>query len=111
MYRLLLVVMLLFQLQCYGQIDQRKLDSLSKAIDSSSAIYKKQQDVVIKTQDSIYRSEISKNLQSSRDADRVVVGQKQRVEQRQKDMVRLMAGILLFLILIIVLSRKRKQKA
>jgi hypothetical protein len=95
----------------FGQIDQRKLDSLSRLIDSSAQAYKMQQDSIIKQQDSSYKSEVNKALQqNSVDSDKFLAEQKRRESrQRQQSKLRIVIGIALFVILIIALLRRRKK--
>jgi hypothetical protein len=57
---LFLILLLLSNLNTVGQIDQRKLDSLSKSINSSAKEHRLWQDSFTKVQDSIYRAAISK---------------------------------------------------
>src|SRR5678809_758609 len=59
--RLLLLLVLLVHLNIYGQIDKKKLDSLSRSIDSSTKAHRLFQDSFTKVQDSIYHSAINKN--------------------------------------------------
>jgi hypothetical protein len=78
-------MVLLLHFNTYGQIDQRKLDSLSSLIDSSAQAYGLQQDSIIKQQDSSYKSEVNRVLQhNSSKLNNFLVEQKKR-EAKKKD--------------------------
>jgi phage-related tail protein len=104
---------LLFQFNSYGQIDPKKVDSLSRLIDSSAHAYKLQQDSVVKYQDSTNKSEVNKVLQqSSANQESDSIKQKRsEQEKRQETFVRSIAlGVLVFVIVIIALMRRRRTK-
>ena len=104
MYRYLLVMVLLLHLNVYGQVDQRKLDSLSRAIDSSAKSHKSWQDSFIRSQDSIYHSAVAKkDLGKSRDLDNQDKAERRRLGLRMVIAVFIMA-------LVIAFVRKRKRK-
>ncbi|HWI91909.1 MAG TPA: hypothetical protein VNT20_11585 [Flavisolibacter sp.] len=100
------------QISSYGQIDPKKVDSLSRLIDSSAHAYKVQQDSVVKYQDSANKSEVNKAIQqSSADRENDSVKQKRsEQEKRQETFVRIALGVLVFVIVIIALMRIRKTK-
>lgn len=104
---------MLFQFNSYGQIDPKKVDSLSRLIDSSAHAYKLQQDSVVKYQDSTNKSEVNKALQqSSANQESDSIKQKRsEQEKRQETFVRSIAlGVLVFVIVIIALMRRRRTK-
>ena len=104
---------MLFQFNSYGQIDPKKVDSLSRLIDSSAHAYKLQQDSVVKYQDSTNKSEVNKVLQqSSANQESDSIKQKRsEQEKRQETFVRSIAlGVLVFVIVIIALMRRRRTK-
>ncbi|MGZ3937294.1 MAG: hypothetical protein ACXVLT_00980 [Flavisolibacter sp.] len=59
-HRFLVLLVLLFPLVSHAQIDQRKLDSLKKSIDSSAAAHREWQDSFSKVQDSVYQDAVKK---------------------------------------------------
>ena len=95
------------------QIDPAKLDSLSRAIDSSSKAYKAWQDSFTKVQDSLYRSSLKKDIeQNNRNLQQYLAEQKRRErKERQQAYIRIFAGLSLFIVLIFVLLRKRRPKS
>ena len=113
MHRFLLALILLLQLNTYAQIDQRKVDSLARVIDSSANANQQQQEKAIKAVDSNYRSQLSKALrQNSRNKDNSLAEQKGReARQRQQTIVRILIGILLLIIGVVALVRRRKTKS
>ena len=104
MYRYLLVMVLLLHPNVYGQIDQKKLDSLSRAIDSSAKSHKSWQDSFIRSQDSIYQSAVNKNNGHQRND---VI--KQNEKERQKFWLRIIVAVFV-IAMVIALLRKRKTK-
>lgn len=110
---LIVVPLFLLHLNVHGQVDPKKVDSLSRSIDSSVRAYKEQQDRVIKQHDSVYKLELNKAHQQkkSNDPGHVLNLKKSPEEkERQQTIVRIVAGVLLFLVAIIALMRKRKSK-
>ncbi len=112
MRRFFTAFLLLVQLTGFAQIDQKKLDSLSKAIESSAKAFQAWQDSFDKVQDSIYQSSVRLGLeQNNRNLDNFLAEQKRREEkQRQQAMIRFAVSGVIFAVLIVVLIRKRKQK-
>jgi len=105
-------LVLALYLNTYAQVDQKKLDSLSRLIDSTAHAYRMQQDSVIHFQDSTYQSEVNKSLQSSRNPDQFVAEQKRReAKERQQAILRIGISAALLIIAIIVLLRRRKTKS
>jgi LPXTG-motif cell wall-anchored protein len=96
-----------------AQIDQKKIDSLAKAIDSSAKALKVSQDSFTKKQDSIYRSSVKVSLEmNGRKLDDFLNEQKRREsKERQQTYILALAGVLLFIVLIIGFLRKKKPKA
>lgn len=112
MHRFFLAFTLLFPLTIYGQIDQKKLDSLSRSIDSSAKAYKLWQDSFNKVQDSIYHAAISKNVeQNSRNLNNFIDEQKRRgANEKKQAILRIVLSIVLLVIGVIALVRRRKTK-
>jgi hypothetical protein len=103
-------VFLFVQLTGYGQIDPKKLDSLSRLIDSSAKAYKRQQDTIIKVQESTYRLEANKPPQQNPYAVDDSVAE-QRRKERQANTIRIVIGVLLLVSLVVVLLRKKKLRS
>ena len=112
MHRFLSVLALLLYLNINGQIDQKKLDSLARSIDSSAKARKISQDSFIKIQDSAYQLEMNKALkQNSRKFDNSLTERKRKeAKERQQAILRIVISVVLFIIGIIALLRKRKTK-
>jgi hypothetical protein len=112
MHRFLPVMVLFFHLNTHGQINQKKLDSLTKAIDSSARIHKSWQDSFTKVQDSIYHAAISKDPeQNSRSLNNFLIEQRRReAKEMQQAILHIVIGILLLIASIIAIARKRKTK-
>jgi hypothetical protein len=112
MRRLLPLMVLLLHLSLHAQIDQKKLDSLSRSIDSSAKAYKSWQDSFANLQDSIYHAAISRDTENnSRNLDQFLAEQKGReAKERQQAMLRIVIGIVLLAIGVIALARRRKTK-
>jgi hypothetical protein len=108
MYRYLLVMVFLMQLNVYGQIDQKKLDSLARSIDSSAKTHKSWQDSFTKVQDSIYSSAINKN--NSPTVDDLAEQKRKETKQRQQILLRIVISVVLLITGFVVLLRRRKNK-
>jgi hypothetical protein len=106
-------MVLLLHLNTYGQIDQSKLDSLSRSIDSSSKAYKAWQDSFNKAQDSIYRSSVKQDAKQNINNLNYFLEEQKRTEQerRRQATIRLIVSGLIFTTLIIFLIRKRKRRS
>ena len=88
MLRVLTVIILLLQFNSYGQIDPKKLDSLSRSIDSSAKLIRSDQDRFIKVQDSAYHSEVNKALgQGSRNHDQFLAEKKRQTVRKLRTTV------------------------
>lgn len=110
MYRLLPLLALLLQLGAFAQIDQRKLDSLAKSIDSSAKVRRQWQDSFSRAQDSVYRlAQSHKSSGQSSGTNGSSLAEKKQ-QERQQGIISLVAGLLIFAILLIVMIRKRKTK-
>lgn len=111
-FTLAILPLFVFQFNNYGQIDPKKVDSLSRLIDSSAHAYKEQQESVVKYQDSTYKSEMNKAVrQNSPNPDNFLVEQKRREEkERRQTIIRIFSGVLLLLIAIIAMMRRKKSK-
>lgn len=103
---------LLLFVNTYGQIDQKKLDSLSRLIDSSAQAYKVHQQTVIKHQNRIYSSEVKKAMQkNARNAPDFFTEQKNKeAGKRQLTMLRILMGVVLVITVMMALLLKRKTK-
>lgn len=97
----------------YAQVDKKKLDSLSRLIDSSAHAYKSQQDSVIRHVDSTYKYDVNKAIQQKKsDTDVILTEQKRKADkERQEAILRIVISIALFIIGIVVWLRKRKIKS
>jgi ABC-type transport system involved in cytochrome bd biosynthesis fused ATPase/permease subunit len=103
------IAVLLFSINSFGQIDQRRVDSLARLIDSSAEARQRQQETTIKRIDSSYHSELKKALQQN-PADSLAKQKQSEAKQRQQFIVRILTGVLIFTILIITLVRTKKPK-
>lgn len=112
MHRLLLAIVLLMPFNIHAQIDPKKLDSLSRSIDSSAKVRKSWQDSFAKVQDSIYHSATSKDIKNnSHNTDQSFnEGKKREAKERQQTILRIVTGAVLLLIGIMALIRRRKTK-
>lgn len=108
MHRFLPAAALLFHLFVYGQIDQKKADSLARAIDSSAKAHKAWQDSFAKAQDSIYQTAIKEN--NSRKAENFSSVQKEKQAKGKQAILRILIGVVLLIVLVILLLRRRKAK-
>jgi hypothetical protein len=106
----LLIALLFIQLHSYEQIDQAKVDSLAKLIDSSAKAYKTEQDSIVKRQDSVYKLEAQKMLQKNQNNHSSLPGQGRRA-MPQQIVACIVACILLLLIAIVALKRRRKPRS
>ncbi|HTM91980.1 MAG TPA: hypothetical protein VL095_06155 [Flavisolibacter sp.] len=100
------------QLNIHAQIDPKKLDSLSRSIDSSSKARKSWQDSFTKVQDSVYHAATSKDIKNnSHHSDQSFAEEKRkRAKERQQTILRIVTGAVLLVIGIIALIRRRKTK-
>jgi len=111
MHRLLSLMVLLPHLNASAQIDQRKVDSLARLIDSSANARQQKQESTIKTIDSNYQSQLNKALQGSHNLDNYLAEQKRReARERQQTIVRNLLGVLLLIIGLIALVRRKRPK-
>ena len=112
MHRLLLAIVLLMQFDIHAQIDPKKLDSLSRSIDSSAKVRKSWQDSFSKVQDSIYHAATSKDIKNnSHNTDQFLAEEKRKkAKERQQEILRIVTGAVLLVIGIIALIRRRKTK-
>jgi hypothetical protein len=90
----------------YAQIDQRKLDSLSRAIDSSVKAHQSSEDSFIKLQDNHYHSELNKALQQSKN-NLLAEEKREEAEERQQIIVRILIGVLLVAGIIAIVRRSK----
>lgn len=100
------------QFHGFAQIDQKKLDSLAKAIDSSAKAYKQWQNRFTKQQDSIYRSTIKIDVdQHNRNLQQYLSEHKRREKKvQQQAYIRIGISVLLFIVLAMILFAGRKPK-
>jgi hypothetical protein len=112
MHRSLLMLLLLLQVSVWSQIDQKKVDALSRSIDSSVKAHQSWQDSFIKVQDSIYHVAIGKKVDSNSDnTNRSFAAQKRKeVKELQQTLLRIIAGVVLLAVVTIFLLRKGKTK-
>jgi len=109
---LLFILGLLFISNSYSQIDQDKLDSLSRSINSSAKAYRAWQDSFKKAQDSIYSIAIKKDLQKNRsDSDHFLAEELRREEKRrQQAILCIILSIAILITTVFVWRRRRKTK-
>lgn len=112
MHRSLVVPLLLLHLSVWSQIDQKKIDSLSRSIDSSVKAHQSWQDSFTKVQDSIYHVAIGKETESnSSNSSKDLAGQKRReTKEEQQTLLRIIVGVVLLAVGTIFLLRRRKTK-
>lgn len=109
---ILLIFIVLPFCKSSAQIDQEKMDSLTRSIENSRQEYRQWQDSFKKTQDSIYRSMVQKqdgerNLQNLK---KFAAIQKKNEEKRRQQMyMRIGFGILMLGILVFGLARRKKK--
>jgi hypothetical protein len=101
------ITVLLFSIDSFGQIDQRKVDSLARLIDSSAEARLHQQETIIKRIDSSYHSDLNKALQQNR-GDSLAKQKQMEARRRQQTTIRILIGVLFFTILIIALALRKK---
>jgi len=106
MHRFLLVIVLLSKLNSYGQIDQKKLDSLEQSMELSTKAQKNWQDSFAKAQDSIYRASV-KHL----DSNKPIVQLKPKAKERQIIILRMVIIVALFLTGVFIGIRQRKKRS
>jgi len=105
MHYVLLLIFLFTNCCIYGQIDQKKIDSLERSIDSSTKEQKTWQDSFAKVQDSLYRSAINNS-----DSTHLSPEQNIKVGGRQKIILPFaIIAALLVIVIIVILRRKRKK--
>jgi len=93
----------LFQLVSQAQIDQKKLDSLRRSIDSSANERMRWEDSFVKVQDSVYHTAISKIIKEKNP------GQRQENEVQRQKILQGIVMALLAIIAVVVLLRRRKK--
>jgi len=106
-HRFFLFLVLLFPLVCPAQIDQNKLDSLKKSIDSSAAARKVWQDSFTNVQDSVYQDAIKKTV----GAERGPKEQRQQNVERQRTMQGILIALLIVTAVLLILRRRKKKSA
>jgi hypothetical protein len=113
MHRFLPVMVLLFNLSTYAQLDQKKLDSLSRSIDSSAKASRNWQDSFTKIQDSIYQTAIGKSAggNSINPSQFLAEQEKRESRERQRILLRFLAGVAVVLIGVVAWFLKTKRKA
>jgi len=111
MHPILTVMVLLLSLSAYPQLDQRKLDSLSRSIDSSAKASRNWQDSFTKIQDSIYQAATAKSADdNSRNSSQLLAEQEKRESmERQRILLRILAGVSVVLIGIVAWFLKTKR--
>ena len=106
MYGLLPALALLFHLTCYSQVDQEKLDSLTRSIDSSKKVLRNWQDSFTKMQDSIYEARVSKAERTPEKTTGFIVNKTQHAKRQAATYI--VIGLGLLMLLFIGLLRKRR---
>jgi len=100
----LLLIVIFTHFIIYGQIDQKKLDSLEQAIESSTKAQKGWQDSFAKAQDSIYKSAISNS-----DSFKSSTQQTNKVKERQRVTVRIVIIVALFLTAVLIAFQRKNR--
>ena len=104
---MLLLLVLTFHLLSHAQIDQNKLDSLRRSIDSTAHVHKNWQDSFARAQDSVYHTAISKTIRN----DKRIGGQQENQVKRQRILQGILVALAIVVALVIVLLRKRRKKS
>jgi hypothetical protein len=109
---LLFIPALFFISTSYSQINQSKLDSLSRSINSSAKAYRAWQDSFKKAQDSVYRSALKKDLQKSRSGRENFSAEERRRKERERQQttLRIILSIAILITAVFVWRRRRKTK-
>jgi hypothetical protein len=97
---------LALQLSTQAQIDQRKLDSLRRSIDSSAKTHKQWQDSFTKVQDSLYQDAINK---TDLNKQKELSEQQERESQRRKILQGIIIALALVASALLLLLRRRKK--
>src|SRR5215212_6496514 len=95
MYGLLPALALLFHLTCYSQVDQKKLDSLTRSIDSSKKVLRNWQDSFTKMQDSLYETRVSKAARTPGKTTGFIVNRTQQAKKQAATYVAIGLGLLM----------------
>jgi septal ring factor EnvC (AmiA/AmiB activator) len=111
MYRLLLAIALLFQLHSHCQVNQKKLDSLEKAIDRNQKRIQASLDSFNKLQDSLYKLSQQKQ-QVQEDINRMsgnatALAKKREAEEKSRTRIYLLVGLGILLLILIAISTKK----
>jgi hypothetical protein len=107
MPRFLSAILLLLWLYVPAQIDQEKLDSLKRSIDSNTRAVQSWQDSFQKKQDSLYQSRLGNDtMRTSQAIDTRAVKEH---EKRKRIYIRLLVAVLVVLALAYILLRRRKS--
>jgi hypothetical protein len=97
---------LALQLTTQAQIDQRKLDSLRRSIDSFANTHKLWQDSFTKVQDSVYQDAINK---TDLNKQKELSEQHERESQRRKILQGIIIALALVATALLLLLRRRKK--
>jgi accessory gene regulator protein AgrB len=108
MPRFLTAILLLIYLYAPAQIDQQKLDSLKRSIDSNTRAVKSWQDSFQKNQDSLYRSRIMHDTLRTNTA--TDTRSLMEHEKRKKMYLRLLVTVILVLALAYILLGRKKVR-
>jgi hypothetical protein len=103
MFRFLFL--LLFPLPLMAQVDQRKLDSLSRHIDSSQKALRHWQDSFTKRQDSVYNTQLKKE---DRPGIQALPEEKEKKLKGSRTVILILIASALILLVIIWWSRRRR---
>lgn len=101
---------MLLQSTASGQIDQRKLDSLARSIDSSAGAQKKWQDSFIRRQDSNYRSDVSSAFNRRPGSANGKEMQGRGAGNEKRFIPGVLAGLLFILLIVFGWTRIKKRK-
>ena len=103
MHRFATLSLLFTHFISYGQIDQKKLDSLKRTIEYSTKTQKSWQDSFVNAQDSIYKSAVtnsgSVNLSTQ---------QETTIKDKQIVVIRIVIFVALFLIAVFLALRQKR---
>jgi hypothetical protein len=114
MRKLILAIFMLMGAACIAQVNVKSLDSLKRSIENSNKNIQSWQDSFKKNQDSIYKAAIEKAVtkRNNKNILNIEPDEKRTGEKRlQHSHIRIGIGIIFFILLALVLSRKRNKKA
>jgi hypothetical protein len=101
--RLPFILVFLFHLTCFSQINPQKLDSLTHSIDSTQKRVQAWQDSFSKKQDSLYQSGVRKATRESS------LGKEPPYKRKLPIVLGILMALGTFAVLLFVLKKKRKD--